>query len=138
MNLKKLNLPIGGLKKCWYYIIITGYNQCYILYDTTKETRSIQVFNQIDVPTHSQTFIEKGGDGIDSKSGNHQENSNPLRYKNEMAAIQAAKKYRKPLLGICRGHQVLAVEEGGSVGDNDINIGNNVLHQQGGFADYLR
>ena len=60
------------------------------------------------------------------------ENSNPLRYKNEMAAIQAAIRHQKPLLGICRGHQVLTVMEGGSVGDNDINIGNNVLHQQGG------
>jgi putative glutamine amidotransferase len=60
------------------------------------------------------------------------ESSNPLRYKNEAAAIQAAIKYGKPLLGICRGHQVLTVMEGGSVGDEDINVGNEVLHQQFG------
>lgn len=61
------------------------------------------------------------------------ESSNPLRYRNEIATIQAAKKYKKPLLGICRGYQLLIVAEGGSVGDNDINIGNNILHQQGGI-----
>jgi len=60
-------------------------------------------------------------------------NSNPLRYKNEAAVIKAAKKHKKPLLGICRGHQVLAVEEGGSVKDDDINIGNDIVHQQGGI-----
>ena len=58
--------------------------------------------------------------------------SNPLRYKNEYAAIQAAKRANRPLLGICRGHQVLTVVEGGSVCDRDINEGNEVMHQQGG------
>jgi len=61
------------------------------------------------------------------------QNSNPLRYKNEMAVIKAAKNHNKPLLGICRGYQVLAVVEGGSVSDDDINVGNDVIHQQGGI-----
>lgn len=61
------------------------------------------------------------------------QNSNPLRYKNEFAVIRAAKKYKKPLLGICRGLQVLAVVEGGSVLDDDINVGNSIIHQQGGI-----
>ncbi len=60
------------------------------------------------------------------------ENSNPIRYKNEKAAILSARRLKKPLLGICRGHQVLAVAEGGHVGDEDINEGNTVMHQQGG------
>jgi putative glutamine amidotransferase len=61
------------------------------------------------------------------------QNSNPLRYKNELAVIKAAKKFRKPLLGICRGLQVLTIVEGGSVLDDDINVGNDIIHQQGGI-----
>jgi len=59
------------------------------------------------------------------------ERLNPLRYKNEKAAIRAALKRNIPVLGICRGHQVLSVAEGGSLKDHDITVGNSVMHHQG-------
>lgn len=60
-------------------------------------------------------------------------NSNPLRYRNEEAIIRIALEWKKPLLGICRGYQVLNVVAGGTMKDGDINIGNSVVHQQGGM-----
>ncbi|MEX2461700.1 MAG: type 1 glutamine amidotransferase [Paenibacillaceae bacterium] len=59
------------------------------------------------------------------------QNINLLRYSNERAAISAALKRNIPLLGICRGHQVLNIVEGGTMKDKDINIGNDIIHQQG-------
>jgi putative glutamine amidotransferase len=59
--------------------------------------------------------------------------SNPLRYCNEQAVVRTALKRNLPLLGICRGYQVLNVEAGGTMKDGDINIGNSVMHQQGGI-----
>lgn len=58
-------------------------------------------------------------------------NSNPPRYDTEAAMIRAGLQAGKPMLGICRGFQVLVVEEGGSVLDGDVNENNYVLHQQG-------
>jgi putative glutamine amidotransferase len=58
--------------------------------------------------------------------------SNPLRYDYEALVIEAAIRKELPLLGICRGFQVLNVECGGSVSDYDINIHNSVIHQQAG------
>lgn len=60
-------------------------------------------------------------------------NSNPLRYSNEQAVIRTALKRNLPLLGICRGYQILNVETGGTMKDGDINIGNSITHQQGGI-----
>jgi putative glutamine amidotransferase len=59
-------------------------------------------------------------------------NSNPLRYRNERAIIKAARKRNLPLLGICRGYQVLNVESGGTMKDGDVNLDNKIVHQQGG------
>lgn len=61
-------------------------------------------------------------------------NSNPLRYENESAVIRTAIKKDIPLLGICRGYQVLCVELGGGMKEGDVTIGNKVIHQQGGTA----
>jgi putative glutamine amidotransferase len=59
--------------------------------------------------------------------------SNPLRYRNERAAIQAALRHHLPILAICRGYQVLNELEGGTLTDYDITDGDNAcLHQQGG------
>jgi gamma-glutamyl-gamma-aminobutyrate hydrolase PuuD len=59
-------------------------------------------------------------------------NSNPLRYRNERAVIRTALKRNLPLLGICRGYQVLNVEAGGTMKDGDVNLNNSINHQQGG------
>ncbi len=61
-------------------------------------------------------------------------NSNPLRYKNESVIIKKALEMNIPILGICRGYQVLNVEEGGTMKEEDITIGNKIIHQQGGIA----
>lgn len=79
-----------------------------------------------EVLSIKRNVFEDGGDNV-------LYNSNPLRYKNEKAAIQMAIKKDIPILGICRGHQVLNVEEGGTMKDGDITIGNDVIHQQGGI-----
>ncbi len=58
---------------------------------------------------------------------------NPLRYANERDYIMGALNKRIPLLGICRGHQVLNVVCGGSMYLDDIHLSqaNNVItHQQ--------
>jgi len=57
-------------------------------------------------------------------------NSNPLRYVNEEKVITESIKSNIPLLGICRGYQVLCVQQGGTVFDDDINLNTNVVHQQ--------
>ena len=68
----------------------------------------------------------------------HNENvlykSNPIRYRNEEKIIKAAIEKNIPILGICRGHQVLNVQQGGTMIDDDINIGNLVQHQQSNIA----
>lgn len=79
-----------------------------------------------EVLSIKRNVFEDGGDNV-------LYNSNPLRYRNEKAAIQMAIRKNIPILGICRGHQVLNVEEGGTMKDGDITIGNEVIHQQGGI-----
>src|SRR5690606_2002672 len=62
------------------------------------------------------------------------ESQNPLRYSNERDYIRGALDKHIPLLGICRGHQVLNVVCGGSMYLDDIHLlksGNVVTHQQG-------
>ncbi len=59
--------------------------------------------------------------------------SNPLRYDNEASLIKAAQKKNIPLLGICRGFQVMALELGGDVLDGDVNFENYIIHQQGPY-----
>jgi putative glutamine amidotransferase len=100
------------------------------IFDNTQHITSYMDF--IDAIIIAGEILSVKRNVVKAIGTNVLENSNPLRYKNEMAAIQAAIRHKKPLLGICRGFQVLTVVEGGSVGDNDINIGNHVLHQQGG------
>lgn len=60
--------------------------------------------------------------------------SNPLRYDNETALLRSAMKTGIPVLGICRGFQVMAAELGGEVQDEDVNEGNFIIHQQGKIA----
>lgn len=69
---------------------------------------------------------------IEENETNLLRRSNPVRYDYEAAVIREARQLQLPILGICRGFQVLNVELGGEVTDYDINIGNTVLHQQGG------
>lgn len=71
-----------------------------------------------------KNVLKEGGD-------NPLYNSNPLRYENEKAAINAAIKKGIPILGICRGHQVLSVELGGTMKEGDITENNPIMHQQG-------
>lgn len=67
-------------------------------------------------------------------SANILQNSNPLRYRNERAAIQAALHRKLPVLAICRGYQVLNQLEGGTLTDYDITKGEGgCMHQQGGI-----
>ena len=56
--------------------------------------------------------------------------SNPIRYDYEAYLIKTAIALQIPVLGICRGFQVMNVELGGEVTDYDINIDNHILHQQ--------
>ncbi|GAK60587.1 glutamine amidotransferase class-I domain protein [Candidatus Vecturithrix granuli] len=80
-----------------------------------------------EVMSIKQNVIKEG-------SKNILETSNPLRYKNEAVIIRQALAQNVPLLGICRGYQVLVVIEGGTVTDEDININNSIIHQQGELA----
>jgi len=65
------------------------------------------------------------------------ERSNPLRYQSERALIRAALQSNIPLLGICRGFQVLNVEAGGTVSKPDMYKNNGVKHMQGDIAPNL-
>lgn len=66
-------------------------------------------------------------------SGDILVNSNPLRYRNEAGAIAAALSRGIPILGICRGYQVLNVLEGGTLADYDIHAVAPINHQQKGI-----
>lgn len=79
-----------------------------------------------EVLSIKRNVVKGGGD-------NPLYSSNPLRYENEKAAINSAIKSGIPILGICRGYQVLNVELGGSMKDGDITIDNPIIHQQGGI-----
>lgn len=65
-------------------------------------------------------------------TGNILYNSNPLRYRNEESALAAALSVNIPILGICRGYQVLNVMEGGVLADYDITPGSEIVHHQKG------
>lgn len=75
--------------------------------------------------THRNVFHETAGDVLT--------NSNPLRYDNEAAAIRFALNRSVPILGICRGHQVLNTVAGGIMKESDITLDNPVIHQQSGI-----
>lgn len=79
-----------------------------------------------EVLSIKRNVVKDGGD-------NPLYSSNPLRYENEKAAINSAIKSGIPILGICRGYQVMNVELGGNMKDGDITIDNPVIHQQGGI-----
>jgi len=70
---------------------------------------------------------------VDELKTNILRSSNPLRYDNEASIIRAAGKRKLPILGICRGFQVMAMELGGEVLDGDVNRDNYIIHQQGTF-----
>lgn len=70
---------------------------------------------------------------VDELKTNILRKSNPLRYDNEASIIHSVAKRKLPLLGICRGFQVMAMELGGEVLDGDVNTDNYIIHQQGTF-----
>lgn len=80
-----------------------------------------------EVLSIKRNVMKDGGDNV-------LRNSNPLRYENEANIIKLAVENRIPVLGICRGYQVLNVELGGTMKAGDITVGNEVMHQQGGVV----
>lgn len=61
--------------------------------------------------------------------------SNPYRYDYEYNLIKLALKKKIPLMGICRGFQVLNVVAGGKFTDYDIHMIKGVCHQQQGIKN---
>lgn len=80
-----------------------------------------------EVLSIKRNVMKDGGDNV-------LYNSNPLRYENEANVIKLAVARGIPVLGICRGYQVLNVEMGGTMKAGDITEGNEVMHQQGGIV----
>ncbi len=101
----------------------------------------VEDFSLIDRQVEVLDFLILSGEVLSIKRNvfdEHETNvlraSNPLRYDNEAALVRAATARGLPLIGICRGLQVLAAETGGSVADEDVDAGNFIIHQQGQIA----
>lgn len=93
-----------------------------------------RVLDVVDALIVSGEVLSIKHDVLKNKNSMSLENQNPLRYANERDYIKGALKRRIPLLGICRGHQVLNVVCGGMMYLDDISLlkpENAVMHQQG-------
>lgn len=98
--------------------------------------KAIHYVNMVDAVIVSGEVTSIGRNVIANGGDDPLKNSNPLRYRNERAIIRAAVDNNIPLLGICRGMQILVVEEGGTMNLGEISYSSNgaghpVIHQQG-------
>lgn len=106
-----------------------------ILIPILDDSKAIKdIIDMVDAVIVSGEVLSIKRNVFKTHSSNVLYNSNPLRYECERTAILGAIEGDKPLLGICRGFQVLNVEEGGSMKDYDITKDNPIIHQQGGIA----
>jgi putative glutamine amidotransferase len=100
----------------------------------SQTASSIEALNVIDAVIISGEVLSIKRDVLANKNARDLESQNPLRYANERDYIKSALERGIPLLGICRGHQVLNVVCGGSLYLDDSHLqqlDNAVTHQQG-------
>ncbi len=93
-----------------------------------------EILNAIDALIVSGEVMSIKRNVLEKEHPKDLESQNPLRYANERDYITGALNRGIPLLGICRGHQVLNVVCGGTLYLDDIHLlqsDNVVTHQQG-------